>query len=91
MTDESRLTPEDRTKIINRLVRSFDAMSTTDKAICKHAMRAPKVNPETGKDFESFREVITVASDWTLETLLDDFKGNDLLLPEEESDNGAGH
>ena len=75
--------PEQRAKIIDRLVRSFDAMSTMDKAICKHAMGAPKCHPETGKEFESFREVIECSSDHSLDILLDDFAGNDLLLPEE--------
>lgn len=89
MSDQ-KFTPEVRAKHIKRLVRSFNAMSAMDKAMCKHAMAAPKCHPETGKPFESFREVIECASDHTIDILLDDFKGNDLLLPEEESDNGTG-
>ena len=82
---DSIYTPEQRKKHINRLVRSFDAMSTMDKAICKHAMAAPTNNPETGKPFESFREVMGVASDHTIDTLLFDFESNELLLPEDET------
>lgn len=75
------MSKEQRQENIERLVRSFDAMSTMDKTMCKHAMAAPKINPETGKEFESFREVIEVSSDHTIETLLFDFESNDLLLP----------
>jgi hypothetical protein len=46
-------------------------------------MAAPEVNPETGEPFTSFREVISLAADETLETLRDDFESNGDLLPEE--------
>lgn len=90
MSDQ-KFTPEVRAKHINRLVRSFDAASLLDKVMCKHALGAPKINPETGKEFKSFREVIECSSDHTIDILLDDFKCNDMLLPEEESDNGPGN
>jgi hypothetical protein len=45
-------------------------------------MAAPENNPETGKPFTSFREVIESASDETLTTLRDDFEGDGDLLPE---------
>lgn len=51
------------------------------QAACKHAMAAPRCHPETGKPFNSFREVIEVSSDYTLETLRGDFEDNGDLLP----------
>lgn len=51
------------------------------KAATKHAMGAPEINPGTGKPFVSFREVISVAADHSLEILRDDFAGNGDLLP----------
>lgn len=90
MSDQ-KFTPEERAKHITRLDKSFEAMSMTDKVICKHAMRVPKINPDTGKEFESFREVLEASSDHTIDILLDDFAGNDLLLPVEEPDNGPGN
>jgi len=44
-------------------------------------MGAPEINPATGKPFTSFREVIEVAADHSLEILRDDFEGNGDLLP----------
>lgn len=75
------LTPEERTQLIDQLCRSFSAMPRWVMAATKHAMAVPKINPETGEPFKSFREVITVACDETLETLREDFEGNGDLLP----------
>lgn len=73
--------PEQRAALIDRLDRSFSAMPVWAKAATKHALAAPNNNPETGKPFESFREVISVASDDTLTTLQQDFDDNGDLLP----------
>jgi len=77
-----KLTPDQRTQLIDRLDRSFQAMPRWVKIATKHAMGAPKNNPATGQPFTSFREVITVAADETLITLRDDFEDNDDLAPE---------
>lgn len=73
--------PEERAALIDQLDRSFTMMPEWAKAATKHAMGAPKNNPATGKPFKSFREVIEVASDQTLEILRDDFDGDGDLLP----------
>lgn len=71
----------ERAMLIDQLVRSFDAMPTWAKSATFHALAAPKVNPKTGKFFTTFREVLEVAADSTLETLHDDFESNgDLLI-----------
>ena len=76
------MTPQERINLINRLDRSFTALPNWVKTATKHAMGAPEINPTTGKPFESFREVIEVASDETLLILRDDFDENGDLLPE---------
>ena len=75
------MTPEERAALIDQLDRSFQMMPRWAKIACKHAMGAPDINPATGEKFKSFREVIEVASDHTLEILRDDFEGNGELLP----------
>lgn len=80
------LTKEQRAALIDRLDRSFQAMPDWVKVATKHAMAAPRNNPETGKPFTSFREVISVAADHTLITLKEDFESNDDLLPESDND-----
>lgn len=75
------MTPEERAALIDQLDRSFTMMPRWAKVACKHAMGAPKNNPKTGEPFKSFREVIEVASDETLEILKEDFEGNGELLP----------
>ena len=70
-----------RTELINQLDRSFQMMPRWAQVATKHAMAAPEINPETGQPFESFRELISVAADHTLETLRDDFESNGDLLP----------
>ncbi len=75
------LTPEERSALIDRLDRSFQAMPNWVKAATKHAMGAPTNSPKTGKPYTSFREVIEEASDQTLNTLKEDFEDNDDLLP----------
>lgn len=75
------MTPEERAALIDQLDRSFTMMPRWVKAATKHAMGAPKNNPATGEPFKSFREVIEVASDQTLEILRDDFEGDGDLLP----------
>lgn len=81
MSAENHLTKEQRTALIDQLDRSFNAMPRWAQAACKHAMAAPRCHPETGKPFNSFREVIEVSSDYTLETLRGDFEDNGDLLP----------
>jgi hypothetical protein len=70
-----------RAELINRLDRSFQMMPRWAQTATLHAMGAPTINPETDKPFESFREIISVAADHTLETLRDDFEDNGDLLP----------
>lgn len=77
------MTPEDRIKLIDRLDRSFLGLPRWAKVACKHGMSAPSCHPETGKKFESFREVIEAAADETLLTLKHDFESNEDLAPEE--------
>jgi hypothetical protein len=77
--------PEKRAAVIDQLDRSFIAMPNWVKASVKHAMGAPKNHPETGEPFTSFRQVIEVASDETLETLLEEFEDNGDLLPPESA------
>lgn len=76
------MTPDERTRLIDRLDRSFTMMPYWVKCATKHAMGAPRINPSTGKPFKSFREVIEVSSDATLLILRDDFDDNGDLLPE---------
>jgi len=76
------LSTEDRARLIERLDRSFQAMPRWVKTATKHAMGAPSHHPETGKKFESFREVIEAAADETLLILKEDFEFNDDLAPE---------
>ena len=75
------MTPQERAALIDQLDRSFMMLPNWAKAATKHAMGAPEINPETGKPFGSFREVISVAADHTLEILRDDFEDNGDLLP----------
>lgn len=75
------MTPEQRVTLIDQLDRSFIAMPRWAQTACKHGMSAPTMNRETGKPFESFREVIEASSDYTLTTLHDDFNDNGDLLP----------
>lgn len=75
------MTPEQRAELIDQLDRSFMVLPTWTKTAVKHSMGAPETNPKTGKPFTSFREVIEVSSDETLEILRQDFEDNgDLLL-----------
>lgn len=75
------MTPEQRAELIDQLDRSFTVLPTWAKTAVKHSMGAPERNPKTGKPFTSFREVIEVASDETLEILREDFEDNGDLLP----------
>ena len=75
------MTPEERSQLIDQLDRSFTVMPSWVKATVKHAMGAPTINPGTGEQFRSFREVIEAASDETLTILRDDFDDNGDLLP----------
>ena len=75
------MNPEERALLIDQLDRSFQMMPRWSKVSCKHAMGAPKNNPATGQPFKSFREVIEVAADHTLEILREDFEDNGELLP----------
>ena len=70
------MTQEERDKLIDQLDRSFSLMPYWVKCATKHAMGAPKNNPETGHPFKSFREVIEASSDETLLILRDDFDEN---------------
>lgn len=73
--------PEQREVIIDQLDRSFQAMPKWAQTACKHASGAPRKHPQTGEPITSFREALTISADSTLETLLEDFEGNDDLLP----------
>ena len=75
------MTPQERSALIDQLDRSFQMLPGWAKAATKHAMGAPETNPATGKPFTSFREVIEVAADHSLEILRDDFEDNGDLLP----------
>jgi hypothetical protein len=75
------MTPEQRYELIDQLDRSFMVLPTWAKTAVKHSMGAPETNPNTGKPLTSFREVIELASDETLEILREDFEGNGDLLP----------
>ena len=75
------MTPEERSALIDRLDRSFQAMPGWVKTATKHAMGAPTHHPVSGEKFTSFRQVIEAASEHTLETLRDDFDDNGDLLP----------
>lgn len=77
------MTPEERTKLIDRLNRSFLALPRWAKIACKDAMGAPKHHPETGKEYASFREVLESGTNEWLEVLKDDFQSNEDLAPEE--------
>jgi hypothetical protein len=74
---------KERNNLIDQLDRSFSAMPHWVKCATKHGMAAPTMNPETGEPFKSFRDCLEAASDWTLETLRDDFDDNGDLLPQE--------
>src|SRR3990167_4506079 len=78
---EAGMTPDERASLIDQLDRSFQMMPLWSRVSCKHAMGAPKNNPKTGEPFLTFREVIEVADDHTLEILREDFEGNGKLLP----------
>jgi hypothetical protein len=80
-TEDPDMEKAQREALIDQLDRSFEAMPRWVKIATKHAMGAPTNNPETGQPFTSFREVISVSSDETLETLRDDFEDNGDLLP----------
>lgn len=73
-------TAEQRDAIIDRLDRSFHAMPRWAQTACYHGSGTPRKHPETGEPL-NFREALTLAADSTLETLLEDFEGNDDLLP----------
>jgi hypothetical protein len=77
------MTPEQRTNLIDRLDRSFLALPRWAKIACKHGMGAPKHHPETGKEYESFREVLESGTNEWLEVLKGDFESNEDLAPEE--------
>ncbi len=71
-----------RTELIDQLDRSFQMMPHWAQVATKHAIgRAGAINPDTGKPFETFREVLEAAADHSLETLRDDFDSNGDLLP----------
>ena len=75
--------PEERSKLIERLNRSFLGLPMWAKIACKHGMSAPKCHPETGKRFDTFLEVLNASADITLVTLKGDFESNEDLAPEE--------
>ncbi len=78
---DSKLSTEERSKLINQLVESFDAMPRWAKIATKHSLGAPRINPATNEPFQTFREVIEVAKEDTLITLRDEFQSNGDLLP----------
>jgi hypothetical protein len=70
-----------RTTLIDQLERSFILMPRWAQVAALHAMAPPAINPDTGKPFACFREVLEAAADDTLATLRDDFDDNGDLLP----------
>lgn len=74
----------EREVLIDQLDRSYQALPAWAKTACRHAMRCPTNNPETGRPFANFREVLETAADETLETLKEDFDDNGDLLPAED-------
>jgi hypothetical protein len=74
------MTPEERMQLIDQLNRSFEAAPQWVKVAAKHAIGYPEANPETGKPFGSFKEVLEAAADSTLEMLRDDFDDNGDLI-----------
>lgn len=76
------LTPEERLKLIDRLDRSWQAMPRWVKVSFKHASGAPSQHPHTGENLKTFRQVLDLASDETLETWKEDFESNGDLAPE---------
>ena len=72
---------QERVILIDQLNRSFLALPTWAKAATKHAMGVPEINPDTGKPFQDFKEVLSAAHDDTLEILRSDFEDNGDLLP----------
>lgn len=67
--------------LLYQLERSYLAMPRWAQAACIHSMGVPKNNPATGLPFGNFREILLSCSDYTLETLRDDFEDNGDLLP----------
>lgn len=78
---DSKLSIEERSKLIEQLDISFNALPRYLKIVTKHAMVVPRINPTTNELFQTFNEVINVADDHTLITLRDDFDSNGVLLP----------
>lgn len=72
---------EQRSKLIDRLDRSFNVMPGWVKTACYHGSGIPKEHPET-KEQLSFKQAIELGTDEFLETLKSDFEDNGDLLPE---------
>ncbi len=70
-----------RGSVIEQLCQSYEKLEPIDKAILNHAMQVPTVNQYTGRPFTCFKEVLEAASDYSLQTLLDDFECNGFLVP----------
>lgn len=66
----------ERTALIARMVKGFDAMPQWAKNAQTHAMCVPKINPATGQPFASTQEIFEAASDESLQAIADDMKSN---------------
>ena len=70
-----RMDSNERKALIDQLDRSFLAMPRWAQAACIHSMGIPR------DKYENFHTALLHCSDYTLETLRDDFEDNGDLLP----------
>jgi hypothetical protein len=75
------LSDEERIKLIDQLNQSYIQMPDWVKTATKHAMTTPTRSPVTGEEFTTFRDILNIAEDFTLEILRDDFESNGDLVP----------
>lgn len=69
-----------RQEKIDHLVRSFDTWDGWVKNACLHSMGVPKVNRNTGKPWQSFREILEAAADETVDSVYEDTAFNGDLV-----------
>lgn len=74
------LTAELRRTYIDQMVRSYDAMPKWVRNSLIHAMHVPNNNPATGKPWESFKEMLEVASDESILIIRQDIEDNGDLI-----------
>lgn len=68
---------DQRAALIDRIVSA--EMPNWAKTAALHSMGAPKHHPTTGAPLRSFRDVLELAADSTLETLRQDLEDNGYL------------